>query len=123
MPVTYAERPPALDGCWQTWADQDQPQTIRTQTESGDVKVRRRTTGLARLAEASVTLPASLYADFVDWFRIDCQAGILPTNIVEPSGVESVWRFVEPPQIEWIDPNAFRAGVTLEKRPGWQDIP
>lgn len=120
--VDYAPRPSSISGCWQTWTDQDTPQLIRSSMDSQFVKVRRRTTGLQRTASVTATYPRSVYQDFVDWFRVYCQTGVMPTVIVEPSGVESVWRFVEPPVIEWLDANAFRVSCTFEKMPGWQNV-
>lgn len=73
--VNFVKRPANIDGCWSAWAERDQAQFIRTQMESGKVKVRRRTTGVHRTAEVSVTLKAELYDDFMHWFRVLCQAG------------------------------------------------
>ncbi len=92
--------------------------------DNGSVKVRRRTTGVHRVAQVSVTLEADQYDVFMDWFRVSCRNGIKPTNIFEPTGIESVWRFIEPPQISWAEPQirAFTASCKLERLPSWQVV-
>ena len=122
--VDYAARPVGLPGCWSSWGEQDQPQIIRTSMDSGDIKVRRRYTGLHRRADVSVRLPADSYDTFMTWFRVSCQNGVMPTNIIEPSGVESIWRFVEAPTIQWLGrgAEAFEASCSFERLPGWQEL-
>lgn len=119
MAISYTPRPPELDGCWATWTESQVSNVIRTQMENGDIKTRRRTTGILRQASASVTLPSDQYDSFMDWFNIASQGGVQPTTLKEPSGVESVWRFTAPPEITWVDTNAFRASCALERLPGW----
>lgn len=122
MAVEYAEKPAQISGCWQTWDEQDQPQIIRSQMGNGDIKVRRRTTGRRRVADVSITLPAQYYTDFMNWFLLNCQAGILPTNMVEPSGAKTVWRFTAAPQISWpTQATYFRATCNIERLPGWPE--
>lgn len=125
MAIDIAERPPSLDGCWQTWNEHDASAVLRSDMDLGGfTKVRLRTTAAAWLVEASVTLPAALYQDFVDWFRIACVRGVLPTRVKRPDGTEVVMRFIEPPVIEWPaqEPTAFRASVSLEQLPAWQGL-
>ena len=117
--VTVAARPPSLTGCWKSWAEQDVSQVIRTTMENGAPKVRRRYTGRMRQAQASVVLAREYYDTFMGWYLTNCQAGVLPTYMVEPLGVTTSWRFVEPPQITWIAPEAFEAQCLLERLPGW----
>jgi len=119
--VTYVARPIALDGCWQSWSEVDQPVTIRSAMEDGLVKVRRRFTGVYRVANVTVTLPGDLINAFWSWFRTDCQQGVVPTTMMDPQGVEGVWRFTQPPQLAYIGPGT--AGATfscvIEQQPGW----
>lgn len=119
MALTIAARPASISGCVQSWSEADMPQVIRTSMDSGTVKVRRRFTGIHRTANASVTLKAEQYDDFMDWYRTLCMGGVYPTRIITPYGKEEVWRFTEPPQIEWIDAKAFRATLALERLPAW----
>jgi len=120
--VAYAARPIGLPGCWSAWSENDMPVSIRTQMESGLPKVRRRFTGVYRQAEVSLDAPPSILPPFMDWFRISCQQGIMPTAMFEPDGTESVWRFMAPPRIAW--PSVHRTYVTIscaiERLPGWQ---
>ncbi len=122
--VDYATRPASLSGCWASWSETDAPQVIRSGMDNGDVKVRRRTTGIHRIAECAVRLPAGNYNSFMEWFRVHCQSGVVPTNIVEPNGTESIWRFMEAPAITWVGEtaHAFEASCRFERLPGWQVI-
>jgi hypothetical protein len=74
-----------------------------------------------RSARASVNLTSADYALLLDWYRVVCQQGVMPTNMVEPTGVEGVWRFVSPPVADWDTPGSDRVNVTaeLEQLPGW----
>lgn len=117
--TTIAVRPPALSGCWKSWSEQDHPQIIRTSMENGSPKVRRRYTARYRIARVSVVIPKSLYSTFMGWFLVNCQAGILPTLMVEPVGIETAWRFTEAPVISWPNPDVFQADCILERIPGW----
>ncbi len=106
----------------QTWSEHDASSVIRSEMDQGGfTKVRRRTTAAAWLVDASVTLDASLYADFQTWFRVNCAAGVYPTRVKRPDGAEVVMRFTQPPVIEWPESNkgAFRATVSLEQMPAW----
>jgi hypothetical protein len=122
--VAYASRPGQLSGCWSSWSEQDQPQFIRTTMDVGPPKVRRRTTGVYRMATVSGPILAPLVPSFWNWFRVLCQGGITPTNIVEPDGTESVWRFVEPPTVSWDDLEGryVMVGAKFERLPGWQTL-
>jgi hypothetical protein len=120
MAVQVAARPASLSGCFQSWSEKQVANSIRTDMENGTVKVRRRTTGIFRQADVSVTLKGDQYQDFVDWWNVNCQQGALPTRVITPYGAEEVWRIVEPPSIEWLQGNpnpAFRASMKLERLP------
>lgn len=120
--ITIGTRPASLDGCWQTWAEHDSPSVIRSEMDLGGyTKVRRRTTVAAWQVDAAVTLPGAVYQDFMDWFRINCAAGVNPTRVKRPDGKEVVMRFTAPPVIEWAEANkeVFRASATLEQLPAW----
>lgn len=120
--VAYATRPAKLTGCWQSWQETQNSQVLRTGMENGDVKVRRRTTGVYRRARVVVALPKDRYHDFVDWYHVVTGGGVQPTNVVEPNGVESVWRFASELNVEWPSAEVVRFGVELEKLPGWQEL-
>lgn len=120
--VDYVARPAQLSGCWSSWSEKDEESIIRTQMEYGPPKVRLRFTGVHRTAQASVLLEPALYDTFMNWYRVLCKKGLNPTNIVEPSGDEAVWRFTASPQTNWNDLNrrVVTISCTLERLPGWQ---
>lgn len=123
--LLVAERPKSIDGCFQTWAETDKSQVVRSEMDFGTVKVRRRTTGVIWTIDASVTLLASQYDDFMDWFRVACQAGVKPTRIKRPQDAkEVVARFSEPPTIQWLDMDkqAFRVQCKFEQLPEWRAL-
>lgn len=123
--LIIAPRPATIDGCFQNWSETDASTTVRSDMDMGGyTKIRRRTTVAAWQVNASVTLPADLYDDFMNWFRVDCGAGIFPTRVKTPLGKEVVMRFSQPPAIEWpeAEPNAFRVTVSLEQMPAWKDL-
>ena len=118
--TTTGIRPAELSGCWQAWTEKDQDQAITSRMDSGDTKKRRRFTARVRDAVASVTLPAASYQYFSAWYLTNCQAGVLPTMMVEPNGEEHLWQFAEPPEYDWIDRAAVRVSVKLRRKPGWE---
>lgn len=121
MTVNYIVRPTALSGCWAAWSERDQEVIIRSQMDSGQVKVRKRTTGHHRIARVSARFPADQYDDFMLWFRDTCQGGALPTTMVEPTGVDAIWRFRAAPEITWVgrEASAFEVSAEIERLPGW----
>jgi len=106
-------RPGQLDGCWQTWQEQDVDVIARTDMESGALHTRRRFTGTSRIVQVSVRLPAELYQIFMTWFRVNQQQGAKATYVMTPYGTEEVFQFTSAPAINWIDPKVFQASVTL----------
>jgi hypothetical protein len=88
-----------------------------------EVKVRRRTTGMIRKIDTTVKLQASQYADFVQWFEIAQQGGVIPTRIKRPQdGKEIVVRVKEPPQVNWIEKTVFEASMSWETMPAWEGL-
>jgi hypothetical protein len=125
MAIQIGPRPASLDGCWQTWSEHDSPSTLRSEMDMGGyVKVRARTTEAAWQVDASVTLEAIYYADFMTWWRVNSAKGVFPTRVKRPDGTELVMRFVEPPVIVWpeSDRTMFQATVRLEQLPAWRSL-
>jgi hypothetical protein len=125
MATQIGPRPASLDGCFQTWSEHDATSTLRSDMDMGGfTKVRRRTTEAALLVDASVVLAATVYADFMTWFRVNCAAGVFPTHVKRPDGSEICMRFTAPPVIEWpqSDKTVFHASVTLEQLPAWRTL-
>ena len=119
------QRPAAISGCFQTWSESSLPNLIRSQAEySHPIKVRRRSTAAVRTADASVVVRQAEIADWQDWFEVRCQGGAIPTKIIHPNGTEQIWRFAEPPVIQWgigVKSGQHYASITckLEALPGW----
>jgi hypothetical protein len=108
-----ASRPAGLDGCWKTWSEQDVDVVIRTDMDNGAMKTRRRFTGTNRTAEVTVTMPATLYTLFMQWFRVNQRQGAKATWVTTPYGTQEAWQFTAPPSISWPNKNAFTASVTM----------
>ncbi len=123
-PTQYiAPRPVSIDGCMSDWNETYLPNTIRSQMDDQYVKVRRRTTGLILTIDTTVTLKASQYDDFIDWFQYRQAGGTYPTRIKRPQdGKEIVVRITAPPTISWIDKNAFRVAMKWEQMPAWKGL-
>ena len=120
MAITIAQRPTEIDGCMQTWSETYAANTIRSAMDDMEVKVRRRTTGLVRTMDTTLTLKANQYDIFVEWFRVAQQGGSIPTRIRRPQdGKEMVVRASQPPQIQWIDKNIFQVQMKWEQMPAW----
>ena len=123
MAIQIGTRPASLDGCWASWDEKQEPNTIRTDMEAtGYVKVRRRTTGIMRVAQVKRNFEAKDYDAVLDWFNVACQGGVIPTRMTTPYGKEEVWRFTEPFSISWIDPKAFSVSATIEQLPSWSSL-
>jgi hypothetical protein len=120
MAITIAPRPTSIDGCMQTWNETYQSNTIRSAMDDMEVKVRRRTTGLVRTMDTTLTLRVEQYDAFIEWFRVAQQGGSIPTRIKRPQdGKEVVVRASAPPQIQWIDKKSFHVSMKWEQMPAW----
>jgi hypothetical protein len=108
----------------QTWTETFASNVLRTDMEaSGYVKVRKRTTGKMTMIDATLTLDATHYDDFMQWFFVESQAGVVPTRIRRPQdGAEIVARFAAPPTVQFIDRNAFTATMKFEQLPAWAEL-
>ena len=111
--MEIGSRPASLSGCWKTWDEEDIDVVLRTEMDSGLLHTRRRFTGVSTIVTATVTLEASLYGDFMSWFRVDQQQGGVATLVVNPQGQEEVYQWLGPPKISWPDTNAFTAVVQM----------
>ena len=123
MAITIGTRPATLDGCWASWDEKQEPNTIRTSMDAtGYTKVRRRTTGIMRMAQVKRNFEAKDYDTVMDWFNVACQGGVIPTRMITPYGKEEVWRFTEPFSITWIEPKAFSVSATIEQLPSYRGL-
>ena len=122
MAITVASFPATIDGCMATWSETQISNVIRTDMENLTVKVRRRTTGIHRIASVSVTLKAEVYQDFMDFYNVSCRQGVDPARFTNPLGKKEVWRITAPPQIEWVDKKAFSVAMELEQLPMYRTL-
>ena len=123
MAITIANRPAALDGCWSSWTEKQNTNIIRTDMDlAGATKVRRRTTGITRIANVSRVFEAKHYDDVLRWFNVNCQQGVLPTRMKTPYMAEEVWRFTEAPEISWLETGAFAITTTIEQLPSFRGL-
>jgi len=121
--IYIAPRPASIDGCMASWSETYLPNTIRSEMDDLEVKVRRRTTGMVRKIETTVRLQASQYADFVEWFEVSQQGGVVPTRIKRPQdSKEIIVRVKESPQVSWIDKTVFEATMSWETMPSWDKL-
>jgi hypothetical protein len=117
---TIGSRPAELSGNLQTWREKDdESATLRSKMDDGQtIKVRRRVTVAIRNGEASVTIVAADVPFWRQWYKQNCQNGVLPTLLrFPPECDEDLWRFSTPIQYEWIDKTACRLSFSLEKLP------
>lgn len=112
-------RPSDLDGCWSTWNEQQADNVVRTTMDKGNVRTRRRFTGINRGVQATVKLTAEKYVPFRDWFNRDQKQGTVPTYVKTPYGTEELFLWTSPPLINWIDAQHFEASVTMYQGSNW----
>jgi hypothetical protein len=121
-----ANRPMQIDGCFQSFNESSLENTIRSQSDNNSViKVRRRTTAIVRIADATVTVKQDEVLYWKQWYEIACQGGVLPSRFITPYGTEEIWRFAGPPTITWGQGAGFgshAATITfkLEQLPEWR---
>jgi hypothetical protein len=113
------DRPDELDGCWSTWTEQQSDNVVRNTMDKGNVKTRRRFTGITRAVTCSVKLTADKYVPFKDWFNRDQRQGTIPTYVKTPYGTYELFLWTGPPNINWIDSNHFEASVTMYQGSNW----
>ena len=112
-------RPSELDGCWSTWNETQADNVVRNTMDKGNVRTRRRFTGINRTVQVSVKLTKDKYVPFRDWFNRDQAQGTKPTYCVTPYGAEELFLWTTPPTINWIDSNHFEASVQMYQGSNW----
>ena len=115
MPIQVGTRPAQLDGCWQSWSETDVDVVTKTEFESGNVRSRRRFTGVQRRIQASVKLKMDLYDAFMNWYRVNQRQGAIGTTVKDPLGREITVQWLAPPQIQFGRPgdDTFTATVDM----------
>lgn len=112
-------RPAELDGCWSTWQETQADNVVRNTMDKGNVRTRRRFTGINRTVQATVKLTADKYRPFTNWFNRDQGQGTKPTLCKTPYGTEELFLWTAPPTISWIDANHFEAAVQMYQGSNW----
>jgi hypothetical protein len=109
------------DGCFSTWQEIQQDNVVRNTMDKGNVRVRRRFTGIAKSVQATVRLSADKYLDFMGWFNDGQKQGTIPTTLKTPYGREELFLWTSPPTINWISAEVFEASVTMYQGSNWND--
>jgi hypothetical protein len=124
MALTIAQRPSAINGCLQSWAESTAGYgVIRTQMEAPTQKVRRRTTAYVRVGDATLTIKGEQYDDFVAWYQVTSRTGTLPTWFkFPPDAREQLWRWNNEPTYEWLDNKAVRISFQLIQLPEYRGV-
>lgn len=113
-------QPPApLDGCWSSWTESQADNVVRNTMEKGNVRTRRRFTGINRTVNVSVKLTADKYLAFRDWFNRDQAQGTIPTYCLTPYGTQELFMWTTPPTINWVDSGHFEATVQMYQGSNW----
>ncbi len=113
--------PLGLDGCWSTWQEQQVDNVVRSTSDKGAVRVRRRFTGFTRNVNVSVRLAAEKYRLFMAWFNDGQRQGTVPTMCKTPYGTEELFLWTSSPTIKWITAEVFEASVTMYQGSNWND--
>ena len=94
-------------------------QTIRSETETGPAKVRRRTTKSVDQMTGSIIIEGKDDFDtFENFYDTTLGAGVLPFEFAHPiTLVVEEWRFVGEYQYTTLGSDKFRIGMTWEKLP------
>ena len=75
--------------------------TIKSETEVGPPKSRRRYTGLIQTYSGSIDLHYDDYNTLVSFYNVSTNGGVLPFNFTDPiSGATVEVKFVAPPTIK-----------------------
>ena len=117
--INTVPRRPSFNGCVRTWDESSTNNVIRSTMTNGVWKQRLRFIGKQIQVSTSVRIKKENLQEFKDWFDIDLQGGVQPTLFKTPYGVEEPFRFVGPPNYNWIDPKVVEARFTLEQLSGW----
>lgn len=90
--------PTAFPAYVEDWRENELPVVIRTATETGPVKVRRRFTRARRVVSVQMIFTSAQYVSFQTWFRDVLLGGVQEFDFVNPYTQTTVsYRFVEPP--------------------------
>jgi|SRR5215510_6048182 len=110
--------PTDLPQCADSWNEQAQPVTVRTQYDTGRPAVRRRFTGTIRNIEVVMTMSWEQFEAIRDFFDIDLRGGVDFFNFVHPYIQESQeFRMREAPRLTSQGALAITASMSWEQMP------
>lgn len=88
---------------------------IRTETETGKTKIRRRFTKPVNSISASMILNKDVYTDFYDFYFTTINGGVDPFEFDDPiTGVTKEYRFKESPVISRLGGENFQVTMNWE---------
>lgn len=92
--------------------------TIRSDTDTGPVKVRARFTKGVDILSCSINLKFADFTTFETFFKTNLNGGAGTFTFNHPfTGVPTVFRFKEPPQIDPLGGLVFSVSMSWEKMP------
>lgn len=95
--------PVELPDCPQTWSEQDMPDIIKTEMDTGHPKVRLRSAVKKRMVNVTWTLPINLKSIFLEFYETDCLSGVNSFQFKDPGTNEmQTFQFDQPPNITYI---------------------
>jgi len=102
----------------ESYAEEVPDNVIRTATDQGPAKLRRRTTAAVRGLQLAYILSAAQTAMLDVFYLTDLKAGSLPFLQIHPRTGESVvMRFKSPPEYASLNGGYFRVTLALEILP------
>jgi len=97
---------------------QQQDQTLRTPTDVGPVKVRRRFSAAVSKVQGQITVTPEQYTTLIDFFNNDCYGGSIPFEWIHPiTQATANFRFKQPPAIASKTGKYFTVKLDLEILP------
>jgi len=100
------------------WVEQWAETRVRTETDSGPAKVRRRFTAGVRQLQLPLALTEAQMATLDTFFDSTTAGGALRFEWQHPrTGATHEFRFLDPPQIQESNPGLYRLTLNLELLP------
>lgn len=91
---------------------------LRSENDTGPVKVRRRFTRSVDTFSVSIDLTVAEYSTFTYFYHTTTAGGVTPFTFVNPiTGVSNEFRFTGPPTFSSLGGGHFRANM------GWEQLP
>lgn len=111
--------PGTLPNTADTWQEQDVSVLLKTETDAGPNKVRRKWTGTVTNISLTSVLTSAQVVILKNFFRIDCMQGSLNFTFPDPvTGEISVYRWDATPSFTNLGSFAFQCSMTWKRIPG-----